>query len=110
MIKTRADLKYYISSDTSRCREGKPNIKDFLLGNEWWYVYHYMKHLRCLEYHLNNNHKIRTFFYTLIHKIDCNRLHIYTYPNRIGPGLRFYHIGGFTEITRRCVIGKNCTI
>ena len=40
----------------------------------------------------------------------CNKLRIYTYPNTLGAGIRFYHIGNFTEIKRSTHIGDNCTI
>lgn len=62
-----------------------------------------------LEFHLNNKHKLRTFLGTFIHKYDCNRLHINIYPNTIGPGIRFYHRGSFSGISKKCTIGKNCT-
>ena len=29
----------------------KPNLKDFILHNEVWYIYHYIRHLRYVEYY-----------------------------------------------------------
>lgn len=84
-------------------------LKDMFLGNDDWKYYRYFKHLRILEYHLNNKHKLRTLFWTVVHKMDCNRLHLNTYPNTIGPGIRFYHIGNFSEICKNAQVGANCT-
>lgn len=108
MIITRQDLKEYIVADTARLSH-KPKIKDWLLSNDEWHYYHYLLHLRKLEYHINNGHKLLSFLYTFIHKRDCNRLHLNTYPNTIGPGIRFYHIGNFSEIYPNASVGSNCT-
>lgn len=109
MIKSRNDLKEYMKADLLRFANGKPKLKDLLLGNDDWQFYHYLRHLRLLEYHLNNKHKFQTLFWTIVHKIDCNRLHLNTYPNTIGPGIRFYHIGNFSEIYPNAEVGANCT-
>ena len=40
MIKSKKDLKYFIFNDIKRHPSGgKPSIKDWLLKNEWWYIY-----------------------------------------------------------------------
>ncbi len=108
MIKTKEDLKNYLRADASRYGR-RITLKDWLLGNDDWKYYHYFRHLRKLEYHLNNSHKFMTFIYTIIHKRDCNKLHLNTYPNTIGPGIRFYHIGNFSEIYPNARVGANCT-
>lgn len=107
-IYTKKDLEYYNSADALRFGE-RITLKDFLLMNDNWQLYWYLRHLRCLEYHLNNGHKLRTLFYKIIHKLECNKLHINTYPNTIGPGVRFYHIGNFTAISSQAKVGENCT-
>ena len=108
IIQTKEDLRRFKTAD--RGRLGKIGIKDFLLQNDDWKFFCYLTTLRNLEYHLNKGHKLRTFIYTVMHKWNCNRLHINTYPNTIGPGVRFYHIGNFTEIYRGARIGSNCTL
>lgn len=110
MIKTKEDLIEYLNKDMKRYGNTKRKLKDRLLRNDWWYFYHYLYNLRKLEYHINNNHKIKAFIRLFIHKRYCNKLRIYTYPNTLGAGIRFYHIGNFTEIKRSTHIGDNCTI
>lgn len=107
-IITKEDLKAYLEADSKRFGR-KITIKDMMLGNDDWHFFLYFRHLRMLEYHLNNRHRIQTFIWTIIHKIDCNRLHLNTYPNTIGPGIRFYHIGNFSEIYPNAEVGANCT-
>lgn len=54
MIKSKKDLKYFIINDIKRHPGGsKPSIKDWLLKNEWWYIYHFLYHLRHVEYYTN---------------------------------------------------------
>lgn len=108
MIKNKQDLREYLKADAARYGK-KITLIDKLLGNDDWYYYHYFKHLRELEYHLNNGHKLMTFIYTIIHKRDCKKLRLNTYPNTIGPGIRFYHIGNFSEIYPNARVGANCT-
>ena len=50
MIQSKKDLKYYLSEDLKRFNNHKPNIKDWLLHNEIWYIFHYIRHLRYVEY------------------------------------------------------------
>lgn len=45
MINSRSDLKHYLSEDLKRFGK-KPNLKDWLLHNEAWFIYHYQRHLR----------------------------------------------------------------
>ena len=107
-IYTKADLRRFLDEDAKRYGR-KITIKDMLLGNDDWKYYWYFRHLRTLECHLTNNHKMRGIFWTIVHKLDCNRLHLNTYPNTIGPGVRFYHIGNFSEIYPNARVGANCT-
>lgn len=50
MIKNKEDLKEYLIADAKRFNNKKPNIKDWILKNEWAYIYKYIKTLRYLEY------------------------------------------------------------
>ena len=45
MIRTKEDLKYYLSEDLKRFDGHKPTIKDRILHNEVWYIYYYIKYL-----------------------------------------------------------------
>ena len=109
MIKTKEDLKYYLQED--RKRFGKsPTLKDWVLKNEWAYVYRYMRILRHLEYHLNNNNRMSYLYYFLRYKRLCFNLSIDIKPNNLGPGFRLMHLGSLVRIKKNCRIGKNCTI
>lgn len=44
MIRTKKDLIYYLSEDAKYVGYWKPTFKDWLLKNEYWYIYHYIRH------------------------------------------------------------------
>ena len=68
MIQSKKDLKYYLSEDLKRFNNHKPNIKAWLLHNEIWYIFHYIRHLRYVEYYKNTNKNKILFFYHLDRK------------------------------------------
>ena len=39
MIQSKKDLKYYLTADSARYNNQTPNILDFMLHNEKWYIY-----------------------------------------------------------------------
>lgn len=41
MIHSKIDLRYYLSEDLKRFNNKKPNLKDYFLHNEVWYIFHY---------------------------------------------------------------------
>lgn len=51
MIQSREDLIYYLLEDLKRFNNNKPDLKDRILHNEVWYIYHYIRHLRYVEYY-----------------------------------------------------------
>ena len=108
MIQSKKDLKYYLSEDLKRFNNHKPNIKDWLLHNEIWYIFHYIRHLRYVEYYKNTNkNKILFFYHFFRYKRLGFKLKITIYPNTIGAGLRIYHVGDFIHIGAQCHIGHN---
>lgn len=109
MIKTLFDLHEYLAADLSRL-ERKPNLKDWLLKNESWFIWRYIYLLRHVEYHLNCKHKIRYLWYFFWYKRLCFDLKVDIKPNNIGPGFRLVHLGSLVRIKRDCSIGKNCTM
>ena len=109
MIKTLFDLHEYLAADLSRL-EKKPNLKDWLLKNESWFIWRYIYLLRHVEYHLNSRHKLRYLWYFFFYKRLGFKLHFTIYPNTIGPGFRIYHIGDFVHVGSNVRIGKNCTL
>lgn len=110
MITNNVILKKYISDDLKRFGE-KPTLKDWILSNEVWYIYHYQRHLRFVEYYKNSGkYKILYLYHYWRLKRLGFKLKFTIYPNTIGPGLRIYHTGDFLHIKKNCIIGKNCTL
>lgn len=111
MIKSKEDLTHYLNEDLKRLKGKKPQIKDWLLHNEIWYIYKYIRHLRYIEYYKNTHHSQILFLYHwFLYKRLGFKLHFTIYPNTIGPGLRIYHTGDFLHVKSTCKIGKNCTL
>ncbi len=110
MILSKNDLNYYLLADLSRYEGYKPNLKDWIVKNECWYIWHYMKILRKLEYHLNSNHKIFYWIFFFLYRRQCYNLKVDIKPNNVGPGFRLVHLGSVVRIKKTCKIGQNCTI
>lgn len=111
MIYTRQDLYYYLSEDLKRFNNKKPSLKDLILHNEVWYLYHYVRHLRYVEYYTNKKKiSILYIYHFLRYKRLGFKLKITIYPNTVDSGLRIYHTGDFIHIKKTCQIGKNCTL
>lgn len=109
MITNKTELKDYLTEDLKRFNK-KPTLKDWVLKNEWAYIYKYIKTLRYLEYYLNSKKKLPYLFYFFKYKRLCYKLGIDIKPNNVGPGFRIMHLGGLVHIKKNCRIGKNCTI
>lgn len=86
MITNRQDLKYFLSEDLKRYNNEKPNIKDWILKNEKWYIWQYIKTLRHLEFHLNNKNKLRYLYWFFKYKRMCYDLKIDIKPNNLEIG------------------------
>lgn len=111
MIYSKQDLQKYLKDDLKRFNNKKPNLKDWILHNEVWYVWKYIYILRHLEYYKNTNkNKIMYFYYFYKYKQLCYKLKIDIKPNNLGPGFRLMHLGSLVRIKRNCTIGRNCTI
>lgn len=109
MIRTRADLRHYLSADLARLGR-KPSLKDWVLKNEVWYTWRYMVVLRHLEYHLNAGHKLRYLWFFFWYKRMCFNLKVDIKPNNLGLGFRLVHLGALVRVKRDCRIGRNCTM
>lgn len=119
MITSRKELNQYLAMDRARRGNDLPNLKDWILRNEKWYLWRYVLSLRHVEYHKNKIsveggimclHLLPFLFWFYRYKRLCFLLHLYIYPNSVGAGLMMYHIGGFTHVGKNVKIGKNCTI
>ena len=113
MIQNRQDLKFYLAEDKKRF-SNVPTIFDWILHNEKWYIYHYMRHLRYVEFYKNKKSKWGYLLPFLWHYLKYKRLgfklRFTIYPNTIGPGLMIYHTGDFVHVGGNVRIGKNCTL
>lgn len=113
MIQSKQELKYYISEDKKRFGNQCPTIKDFILSNEVWYIYKYIRHLRYVEYYKRAEgviSKMLFLWHFFWYKRLGFKLRITIYPNTVGPGFRIYHTGDFIHVGPNVRIGKNCTI
>lgn len=112
MIQSKKDLKYYLTADSARYNNQTPNILDFMLHNEKWYIYHYVRHLRYIEYYLNcygRKHPLFLWHFFCYKRLSF-KLRITIYPNTVGPGVRIYHVGDFIHVGTQCSIGSHCTL
>lgn len=109
MIQSKNDLKLYLSEDFIRFGGKKPSLKDWILHNEVWYIFHYIRHLRFVEYYKDKN-KILFLWHFYRYKRLGFKLRFTIYPGTVGPGFRIYHAGDFVHIGPNVRIGKNCTL
>ena len=109
MIQSKNDLKYYLKEDLKRFDNKKPNIKDWILHNEVWYIYQYIRHLRYIDYYKNKNILFYLWHFFWYKRLGF-KLRITIYPGTIGPGFRIYHVGEFIHVGPKVHIGKNCTM
>jgi len=109
---TKIDLQKFLLADLERFGNRKPNLKDLFLHNEVWYIYHYIRLLRFIEYYQGKGilYKPLYLWYFYKYKRLGFKLHFTIYPGTVGPGFRIYHVGGFTHVGRNVRIGKNCTM
>ncbi len=113
MIQSKQELKFYMSEDKKRFGNQCPTIKDFILSNEVWYIYKYIRHLRYVEYYKKAKgviSKMLFLWHFLWYKRLGFKLRITIYPNTVGPGFRIYHVGDFIHVGPNVMIGKNCTM
>ena len=109
MIHNRNELYNYLAADLARFNSRKPTLKDWILHNEVWYIYHYIRHLRYVEYYKNKNRLLFLWHFFRYKRLGF-KLKFTIYPGTVGPGFRIYHAGGFVHVGLNVKIGKNCTI
>lgn len=109
---SKTDLDAVLKEDLSRYNNIRPSFKDWLISNESWFLFNFMRHVRFLEYYSNRKgwKKLAYLYHLYKYKKYSSKLHITLYPFTVGGGLRIYHYGSFTHIGPNCKIGKNCTI
>lgn len=102
-------LSYVLTEDLKRFGNHKPPLKDRILNNEVWYIYHYIRHLRYVEYYQDKN-KLKFLWHFFWYKRLGFKLRMTIYPNTIGPAFRIYHAGDFVHVGPNVKIGRNCTM
>ena len=115
MIQSKEDLRRYIRDDNapylSQMKWG--GLVDRILCNEKYFIYRFKVHLRKVEYYRNVRHgvlgKALYLYHFLRYKRLSWKLKLVIFPNTVGPGLHFYHIGSFIHIGKHCRIGSNFT-
>ena len=105
----RQFLKEILTDDLKRFGNKKPTIIDRILHNEVWYIFHYIRHLRYVEYYKDKN-KLLFLWHFFWYKRLGFKLRMTIYPGTIGPGFRIYHAGDFLYVGQNVHIGKNCTM
>lgn len=105
---TKTELSECLNADLRRFVH-KPTLKDRILHNEVWYIYHYIRHLRYVEYYQDKK-KLKFLWHFFWYKRLGFKLRMTIYPNTIGPGFRIYHAGDFVHVGPNVKIGRNCTM
>lgn len=112
MIKTKDDLKDYLSQDYSHFQK-KADWKEWILKTERYYICKFLYILRHYEYSINNADtiwgKVRCLFWRIRFSHIVHKTQLYIFPNVCGPGLYLPHMG-YILISSEGVIGKNCTL
>jgi len=108
----RNELKLCLAADDARYEGKLPSVKDFILRNEGWFLYHYVKRMRYVEYYQDKRgiFRLAYLYHFLRYKRMGFKLNMCIYPGTVGPGFRIFHKGDFTIVEKYCRIGKNCTI
>ena len=105
----RNALKQILQADLQRFNNRKPFIKDRILHNEVWFIYHYIRHLRYVDSSKAQNTPLYLWNFFWYKRLGF-KLRMTIYPNTIGPGFRIYHAGDFVHVGPNVRIGKNCTM
>lgn len=101
MIKTKADLKFYLQEDAKANFMADVSFLKYICklfaGSESAHVYRYLKCLRRCEYHKNamgGIHKLSSTFYSIkLHRLGF-KYNIRIPVNVCGYGVTIYHLAG----------------
>lgn len=111
MIDSKAILKEYLTEERSLyidggfLKEGRMRLSQ----NPSWLIWHYQKMLRLTEYHWNQKHRLRYFWYQRKKNREGKGLGITISPNTVGKGLLIYHYGSIV-IHENARVGENCRL
>lgn len=98
MIKTKEDLKLYLSEDRKQYTLPKFWRLGLLLGLEKCHIWRFIRNLRLYEYAINNSNGIYGKIRLILRKIRFSHLKLKTgvmvLPNTIGYGFKILHMTG----------------
>lgn len=108
MILKREELKQFLSTEKKLYLISKKHhLKLFLTAGQDLYIWRFFKALRYLEYHQNNNNKIRSLIWERRKNRLGLKMGIFIQPNSVGCGTRIWHHGDII-VHKEAVIGNNC--
>ena len=81
-------MSYELAEDIKRLDNRRPTLKDCILHNEEWYIYHYIHHLRYVEYYQDKN-KLKFLWHFFWYKHLGFKLRMTIYTNTIGLGCTY---------------------
>ena len=111
LIKTKKDLHNFLNYEKKlyvKSTKKELLMRLLFLSNENILLWKFIKLLRVLEFHINNNHKIRSLFLKS-KMMKYKKMGLLIPPNKCGKGLHIMHIGSIL-INEKAVIGENCSI
>lgn len=117
MIKSRRDLKEYLTAD-NLIYQRNFGIKGFLQHlidspiSDQKYIWKYIKTMRYAEYWINKYNSYKTpFALYYLYKLRKygRKTGFQIHPNTCGKGIKIWHYGSII-INSRCAIGKNVTM
>lgn len=115
LIKTKRDLKFYLKEDAKAnnmdCSYPK-YIMGLIYGLERAHTFRYLKIMRYLEYHTNNEgayHRLMALYYKVKKSRLSMKYNLYINPNTCGYGLRIVHLFGGGQILNISKTGNYCT-
>lgn len=115
IIKTKKDLKFYLHEDAKVNNIAHCYLKyiiGLIYGLERAHAFRYLKTMRYLEYHANNDgiyHRIMALYYKVKKARLSMKYNLYITPNTCGYGLKIVHIFGGGQILNVSKVGNYCT-
>lgn len=106
MIKTKQELKSAIKIEKSIYN---PIFLGKIISHERTILFKYVKNLRILEYHKNNNNRLRYIIRQIIWYKKSSYLKIRIPVNTCGIGLSIAHIGDI-NVNADARVGNNCRL
>lgn len=110
MIKTKNDLRECLKYEKKLYLiTPRHGLRLFITNNQDYMLWKLVKNLRRLEYHMNNNHNIRSLFYERKKNFYSHKCGTFVSANTVGKGLKIWHYGDII-IHDHAIVGENCQL